>query len=61
ACLFDSLAMLYFFFGEGVQPQWVIGVRSSPEFVAHSWIQHRATVLNDSVERVSVYTPIMAA
>lgn len=61
ACLFDSLALLYFLLGEGLQPQWVIGVRSSPEFVAHSWIQHRGTVLNDSVDRVSVYTPIMAA
>jgi hypothetical protein len=61
ACLFDSLALLYFLLREGYQPQWVIGVRSSPEFMAHSWIQHGGTVLNDSVDRVSVYTPIMAA
>jgi hypothetical protein len=61
ASLFDSLALLYFLLGQGLQPQWVIGVRSSPELVAHSWLQHRGTVLNDSVDRVSVYTPIMAA
>jgi len=61
ACLFDSLALLYFLLREGYQPQWVIGVRSSPEFMAHSWIQHDATVLNDSADRVSIYTPIMAA
>ncbi|MDY6948789.1 MAG: lasso peptide biosynthesis B2 protein [Pseudomonadota bacterium] len=60
ACLFDSLAMLYFMLREGCQPQWVIGVRSSPSFMAHSWIQHGATVLNDSIDHVSVYTPIMA-
>ncbi len=61
ACLFDSLALLYFLLREGLQPQWVIGVRSSPSFMAHSWIQHGATLLNDSLDRVSVYTPIMAA
>jgi hypothetical protein len=61
ACLFDSLAMLYFLLREGFQPQWVIGVRSSPSFMAHSWIQHGGTVLNDGIDRVSVYTPIMAA
>ncbi|HEY0685878.1 MAG TPA: lasso peptide biosynthesis B2 protein [Steroidobacter sp.] len=61
ACLFDSLAMLYFLLREGLQPQWVIGVRSSPSFMAHSWIQHGETLLNDSLDRVSVYTPIMAA
>jgi hypothetical protein len=61
ACLFDSLAWLYFLLREGYQPQWVIGVRSSPEFMAHSWVQLGGTVLNDSVDRVSVYTPIMAA
>ena len=61
ACLFDSLALLYFMLDEGLQPQWIVGVRSSPEFLAHSWIQHGGTVLNDSVDRVAVYTPIMAA
>lgn len=61
ACLFDSLAMLYFLLREGFRPQWVIGVRSSPSFMAHSWIQHGGTVLNDTVDHVSVYTPIMAA
>jgi transglutaminase superfamily protein len=61
ACLFDSLAMLYFLLGEGFQPQWVIGVRSSPTFTAHSWLQYGGTVLNDSVDHVSVYSPIMAA
>jgi hypothetical protein len=52
--------MLYFLLREGFQPQWVIGVRSSPSFMAHSWIQHGGTVLNDSIDHVSVYTPIMA-
>lgn len=61
ACLLDSLAMLYFLLREGLQPQWVIGVRSSPSFMAHSWLQHGGTVLNDSIDHVSVYTPIMAA
>lgn len=60
ACLFDSLALLYFLLREGLQPQWVVGVRSSPSFMAHSWVQHGETLLNDSLDRVSVYTPIMA-
>lgn len=61
ACMFDSLALLYFLLRLGFQPRWVIGVRSSPTFTAHCWLQDGGTVLNDIVDHVAVYTPIMAA
>ena len=38
--------------------QLVIGVRTSP-FGAHSWAQHEDEVLNDSVEEVLRFTPIL--
>jgi hypothetical protein len=42
-----------------VFPEWVIGVRTQP-FGAHSWVQNGAVVLNDTPERVSSFTPILA-
>lgn len=58
ACLFDSIALLEFLARYGHYPQWLLGVRSRP-FGAHSWIQHEARVLNDQLERVDEYTPII--
>jgi hypothetical protein len=57
-CLFDSLALLHFLAQAGFHPDWVFGV-SIPPFNAHCWIQHGNTVLNDDVETVQRYTPIM--
>jgi len=59
ACLFDSLALLLFLRRWGVHPQWVFGVRTGP-FAAHCWLQSGSTVLNDTVDNVRSYTPIMA-
>lgn len=58
-CLFDSLALLLYLFRQGVFPSWVFGVMADP-FAAHCWLQTGDLVLNDSLERVSHYTPIMA-
>ncbi len=58
ACLFDSLALLNFLRLAGIYPHWVFGVRSSP-FAAHCWLQQGNTVLNDTPQRVTAYTPIM--
>ncbi len=57
-CLFDSLALLEFLAMYKIMPDWVFGVQSEP-FAAHCWLQHEDVVLNDSLESISLYTPIM--
>lgn len=58
-CLFDSLALVEFLAHYRFYPQWVYGVTAEP-FRAHCWVQDHGFVLNDIVERVRGYTPIMA-
>ncbi len=58
-CLFDSLALVHFVARFGLYPDWVFGVRAEP-FEAHCWVQAGNVVLNDTVERVSAFTPIMS-
>ena len=60
ACLFNSLALIEFLAQHDCYPHWVFGVRARP-FAAHCWVQLDHTVLNDGVEHVSRYTPIMVA
>ena len=57
-CLFDSLALIHFLARFHVFPDWVFGVSADP-FEAHCWVQAGSVVLNDTVERVSRFTPIM--
>jgi Transglutaminase-like superfamily len=57
-CLHDSLAVLEFLARHGLFPSWVFGVRARP-FAAHCWVQSDGVVLNDSVEHVKTYVPIM--
>jgi hypothetical protein len=57
-CLFDSLALIHFLARFRVFPDWVFGVTADP-FEAHCWVQAGSVVLNDTVERVSAFTPIM--
>jgi hypothetical protein len=57
-CRFDSLAMVEFLARYHHYPSWIFGVRSDP-FAAHCWVQEGNCVLNDSVETLSSYTPIM--
>jgi len=58
-CRFDSLALIEFLYSYGCSPKWVFGVKCEP-FGAHCWVQHDNYVLNDSVEYVQRFTPIMA-
>ena len=58
-CLFDSLALIHFLARFHVYPDWVFGVNADP-FEAHCWVQTGGLVLNDRVERVSGFTPIMS-
>ncbi len=60
ACLFNSLALIEFLARHDCYPNLVLGVRARP-FAAHCWVQLDDTVLNDGVEHVSRYTPIMVA
>jgi hypothetical protein len=58
ACLFEALALGNFLASYGIHPRWVFGVQARP-FSAHCWLQHESIVLNDTVEHVAQYTPIM--
>jgi hypothetical protein len=57
-CTFDSLVLLHFLAAHGILADWVFGVRADP-FCAHCWLQKEDTVLNDTVEHVSTFDPIM--
>jgi hypothetical protein len=57
-CLFDSLALLEFLALHRLFPVWTFGVMSDP-FQAHCWLESGDSVLNDTVERISLYIPIM--
>jgi hypothetical protein len=59
ACLFESLALSEFLARHGVHPTWIFGVQARP-FAAHCWLQLDGSVLNDTVDHVIGYTPIMA-
>lgn len=57
-CMFDSLALLHFLARYGVFPQWVYGVKLEP-WAAHCWVQVGDLVVNDIVDNVRGYVPIM--
>ena len=50
--------MVHFLAAEGIQPDWVFGVKTEP-FDAHCWVQHGDVVLNDAPDRVRQYSPIL--
>jgi hypothetical protein len=58
-CLFDSLALIHFLARFQLYPDWVFGVNADP-FEAHCWVQADNVVLNDTLGRVSSFTPIMS-
>jgi hypothetical protein len=58
ACLFDALALSEFLAAYRIFPRWVFAVQSRP-FAAHCWLQLDGQVLNDTVDHVKRYTPIM--
>lgn len=58
ACLKEALALLYFLGRRGADVNWVFAVKGAP-FAAHCWIQVGDLVLNDNVENVRPYTPVM--
>jgi hypothetical protein len=57
-CLLECVVLLELFARYRLYPTWVFGVHVRP-FVAHCWLQHEDVVLNDTLDRVTDYTPIM--
>lgn len=57
-CLFDSLALFEFLASYRVYPHVVFGVIADP-FEAHCWLQVGSTILNDDLERVGKFRPIL--
>ena len=57
-CLVRSLAITHFLARRGIMADMVIGVRLRP-FAAHSWVQLGTSLLNDRVDHVRSYQPIL--
>lgn len=57
-CLVRSALLMRFLAALGLKAEWVFGVRLCP-FMAHCWVQVDGVCLNDDVERLAAYTPIM--
>jgi len=59
ACLFRSLFLMRFLAEHQIAATWTFGVRLAP-FGAHCWIEYDRAVLNDHLEHVAGFTPILA-
>ncbi|WP_198351105.1 lasso peptide biosynthesis B2 protein [Flavisphingomonas formosensis] len=59
-CLVNSMVLHGLLRSRGARTRWVFGVRLHP-FEAHCWVQWRDLVLNDRVEHVRWFTPVVAA
>ena len=59
ACRYDSRTLLELLYYHRIFPTWMFGVHTEP-FQAHCWLQLGDLVVNDAVENVSRFTPILA-
>lgn len=57
-CLMRSYLQLQYLRRLGLRADWVIGVRTWP-FMAHCWLQVGSVALDEDVERLVAYTPLM--
>lgn len=57
-CLVQSATLYHFLARYSWRPQFVIAVRMAP-FAAHAWLQDGKMVLNDRLDHVLPYTPIL--
>jgi len=57
-CLVRSLALIDHLARHDLHPDMVIGVRAGA-FSAHCWVQQGSTLLNDEVDRIKLFTPIL--
>jgi hypothetical protein len=58
-CLIRSFMLLRLLRRHGFDARWVFAVRTWP-FEAHCWLQAGPVVLDDAVERLTAYHPILA-
>jgi hypothetical protein len=59
-CLLRSYHLRAFLRAQGLDALWVFGVRTWP-FSAHCWLQAGESVLDEDLERLTAYHPILAA
>lgn len=59
-CLYRAYTLRRFLRAGGLDARWVFGVRTWP-FAAHCWLQIDDLLLDDDLDRVGLYTPIMVA
>jgi hypothetical protein len=57
-CLFESLALFEFLASYRIFPYLIFGVIADP-FQAHCWLQDGSRILNDDLERVRRFKPIL--
>lgn len=57
-CLIRSLAFLWMARWENLSPRLVFGVQARP-FSAHCWVEADGVLLNDRLENIQSYTPIL--
>lgn len=57
-CLRDSFLLMRILLSRGVAADWVFGVQAEP-FSAHCWVQVGDVVINDNVDHVVRFTPIL--
>lgn len=57
-CLFNALILAEFLIRHGVGATFVIGVRTKP-FGAHAWVQIADSVIDDRLEAIQNFTPIL--
>lgn len=59
-CLPQSIGLAMALREAGAAARLVIGVRLRP-FAAHAWVQDRETILNDTLDHVLLFTPVLVA
>ncbi|TYC98005.1 lasso peptide biosynthesis B2 protein [Novosphingobium sp. BW1] len=57
-CLANSIAVASRMIAKGIRPDVVLGVQLGP-FSAHCWVQHGDQLVNDRVDMVRTFTPIL--
>jgi hypothetical protein len=58
-CLLRSFVLLRLLHREGLDAQWVFGVATWP-FRAHCWLQAGELALDERLDRIAAFTPILA-
>lgn len=57
-CYFDCMVLMHYLLSAKVKSEWVFGVKLDP-FMAHCWVQFGDFVLNDRLEHIADYKPIL--